>query len=138
MSPRSLRLLETALVSAFVSFGVSAVVLHGMAPPSTSDPVDDPFLRVAMEADAELSAADSIDEVAAHRVAALYEGYLEQSDQRATLGDFEWARGRVERLRQLEADLETMRALEAEAKALEQAQHDSRTVQSAEDPLLGL
>ena len=94
-------------------------MLVGMASPPTPDALD-PLLRVAIEADAELAAMDELDELAAYRVSSLYEAYLQQREQREAVGEVEWARTRVARLHQLEADLEEMRKLEAEAKKLEE------------------
>ncbi len=133
MSPRSVRLLETSIVSAFVSFGVAAAVLLGMAgsspapgvaPSCASQDVLAPLLRAAIEADAELSSRDGgLDEVEAARVESLYTWYVGQHEKLAETSDLEWARSRAEGLRQLQADLAQMRALEAEARALEAESH---------------
>ena len=127
MSPRSLRLLEVSLLSAFVSFGVSMVVLLGMAPPSAPPPsADDQLRRLAFEqavkADMGYSTAPALDEDAAYRAKALYEWYVDESERRANMTELEWVKHRIESIEQLQTDLATMRRLEAEAMALEQAQ----------------
>lgn len=127
MSPRSLRLLEISLLSAFVSFGVSMVVLLGMAPPSTSPPSEqDQLRRLAFEravvADMRQATEPDLDEDAAAQAKALYQWYVDESERRANMTELEWVKHRIESIEQLQTDLATMRRLEAEAMALEQAQ----------------
>lgn len=119
MSIRSLRLLETALVSTFVSLGVSAVVLVGVVSHEVPTPTPlDPFLAAAVEADVQVESMEQVDELAIDRATALYEAYVGHAEQRAALEDVEWARSRAQRLRQLQADIDEMRKLEAEAWSL--------------------
>lgn len=130
MSPRSQRILETSLVSAFVSFGVAAAVLRATepAPPVVatgcqSEDVLAPLLRIAVDADAAFSSQDTaIEAVEAGRVEALYAWYASEHQKLAASSTVEWAQTRADGLRQLQKDIAEMKALEKEAKALERGE----------------
>ncbi len=123
---RSLRLLETSLVSAFVSFGVAAAVLHATEPgPGVgasgcrSQDVLAPLLRQAIDADARLFSEDTLEELETSRVEGLYARYAAEHEQLARGTTVEWARTRADALRQLREDLAEMKKLEEQAMALE-------------------
>lgn len=133
MSPRSLRILETSLVSAFVSFGVAAAVLHATEPSPVavatecdSEDVLAPLLRMALEADAASSShGHSITVVEAGRVEALYAWSASEYEKLAAGSTLEWAQTRAEGLRQLQKDITEMEELEKQAMALEALENAS-------------
>ena len=127
MSPRSLRLLETSLVSAFVSFGVAGAVLHATEPAAVvvaegceTEDVLAPLLRRAVEADAAfVSKNGRIETVEAARVEALYAWYASEHEKLADSSAVEWAQTRADGLRQLQDDMAEMEELEKQAMALQ-------------------
>ena len=129
MSPHALRRLETSLVSAFVSFGVSAAVLHAADRPqptvsqacTSEDPLS-PLLHAAVEADAAFGSRDSArGSLDAFRVEGMYVQYVEGHETIAGGSMVDWAQKRIAALRQYQEDLETMGRLKAQAEALEAA-----------------
>ncbi len=129
MSARSLRLLETSLVSAFVSFGVAAAVLHAAepSPPAAVCEPSDPLeflLSTAVAADVGLFSDDAVlDDVEAYRVESLYAWYVAEHEKLAASSSPQWAQNRVDALQQLQKDLAEMKKLEKEAMALEAARN---------------
>ena len=132
MSPRSLRLLESSLVSAFVAFGVASAVVHSAERTATvvaqergAGDVLAPVLRAAVEADAALrSDPEPYDryEAQVYRVESLYRWYAEEHQKLAATTKLDWAQKRADSARQLQEDFYEMKKLEAEAIALEARQ----------------
>lgn len=127
MSPQSLRLLETALVSAFVSFGVAAAVLHANEPTAAvaaqrreSESVLAPLLRRAVEADEALGLDGPLDGTHARRVESLYRWYIREHEKLAASSTLEWAQTRADGMRRIQKNMAELRSLEAEGKSLEE------------------